>query len=133
MHASLAYLAPSKQPSSILYLSFSWADCAPVQDIPSVALSALRKLVSLMPFAPVSPAQPHSSPEEGCSFSCKFMPPALIQLGILQVQLRFVSSNSSRSMATLDDCAVSHADVTFSTLPSATLSLGLSFPALFSP
>jgi len=36
-------------------------------------------------------------------------------------------------MATLDDCAVSHADVTFSTLPSATLSLGLSFPALFSP
>lgn len=104
-----------------------------LQDIPSVALSALRKLVSLMPFAPVSPAQPHSSPEEGCSFSCKFMPPALIQLGILQVQLCFVFSNSSRSMATLDDCTVSHADVTFSTLPSATLSLGLSFPALFSP
>lgn len=86
-----------------------------------------------MPIAPVSPAQPHSSPEEGFAFCCNFMPPALIQLGILQVQLRFIFCNSSRSMATLDDCTVSHDDVTFSALPSVSLSLSLSFSALFSP
>lgn len=44
-----------------------------------------------MPITPVPPAQRHSSPKEGFTFCCSFIPLAFfIHLALLQVQLHFV-------------------------------------------